>query len=143
MFDTDAISQVLQNIKPNSVIIGQRVNLYSSRPFVKYISANLFRLLFFVTFKTTKIKDPHGLNSYPTKVFINALPFMKSHENHLVPLAFSIKNSLEIINIPIRVREQHKKENNRRGVPKFRDIIDSSHNLLLARKILKSSNSYT
>ena len=140
MFDSDSIKRVLSRISSGVVVIGYRTNLFRSRPIVKFIAAKLFLWTCKIFFSPYKIKDPHGLNSYPTMVVEQSFQLMTSHENHILPIALALKNGLMVVNVPVEVRREHKREGNRKNVPKITDVLDSINNLLLARKILKNKN---
>ena len=140
MFDSYSIKKILQSIEPNTLVIGVRTNLYKSRPYLKFLAAKLFHLIFNLTLKTKQIKDPHGLNSYPYVVLKSAFPLMSSHENHVIPITIALKNKLAIKNIPIKVRHQHKKEGQRRRSPRIKDVSDSFCNLIMARKLMNGKH---
>ena len=63
-----------------------------------------------------------------------------SHENHLIPIFYSIKNNLKILQVDIDVRKQHKQESIDRGRPrwpKLHDIYDSLKDLVSLYKSVK------
>ena len=126
----------------------RRIKEQSVKPKKIFIWNNFIFFLYFAKFIWTckiffspyKIKDPHGLNSYPTMVVEQSFQLMTSHENHILPIALALKNGLMVVNVPVEVRREHKREGNRKNVPKITDVLDSINNLLLARKILKNKN---
>ncbi|MEN9735383.1 MAG: hypothetical protein RL129_93 [Actinomycetota bacterium] len=139
MFKKDAIIDLINSIEKNAIVIGVRRNLYKSRPKIKYVSSRILLSTYkFIT--KLDVKDVHGLVAYPTELLRKIDRSKVGHGFHMIPITLGVKNSYNLIQIPISMNDQHIKREGmklRDYYPSFASVRDVIRQLNYLRKISK------
>jgi hypothetical protein len=141
MFSVEDVIKVCSESSDKRIVIGRRVNLFTSRPIAKALASKIFAFSFRYFFRFRQVQDPHGLISYPKSLLSDSIRFTSSHENHIIPLLLGRRRGMEFVTLDVKVREEHKRESKVMGRPKaprLRDIMESLLDLAKAKEILRS-----
>jgi len=139
MYSHSAIERVLGYASANTLVIGCRKNLFSTRPIVKFLSSQ-FLLFSYRIFVSGKFCDIHGLNSYPRVIVGQAQNYKLGHGFHMIPITLAIRSRIEIIQIGVYINKNHKKRAGRKmskNFPTFKSIYSVISELFEAYQILK------
>lgn len=142
MFENSEINKIIEYSGPKRVVIGERNNLFRSRPFLKFCASKLFSKFLQVYLRFWDIKDFHGLNSYPIELLEHTIDQTSSHENHLIPLIAARHFNFEVVKVSVEVRVGHKidsKLKNRPRAPKINDILESLRDVLKIKELRKKN----
>jgi glycosyltransferase involved in cell wall biosynthesis len=134
MFNSEAISKILEFSNPNKIILGFRTNLRASRPPIKYLSSFIL-LNFYKLIINRKIIDIHGLNSYPSFLIEKTRKYKLGHGFHMIPITLGLALNCVILQIPIAVNPNHKSRTSK----KFQDNWPSLKSIFAVIRQLSTS----
>jgi len=141
MFDAHEVNKVIDASSRTRVVIGCRSNLFQTRPIGKYLASKVFGFMFRKISGIKEVRDPHGLVSYPKDLLDYAISQTSPHENHVIPIMIAKRTGVQILQIDIRVREDHAAESKnarRPSIPRFSHVLESLRDLRRASRIVSA-----
>jgi len=136
MFDTEALCQLIEGSKGGELSIGYRANLWSERPFLKYVAAKILTLLYKI-FVFPKLIDAHGLYIIPIEIAKKYINPSGGHEILILPLYMSLKKGIKINQIQLNLNPGHLAESLKLGRSKHTRVSHIISSLKIFVYILK------
>jgi glycosyltransferase involved in cell wall biosynthesis len=139
MYSIEAYKNLFMAIRQEGdLIMGYRNNLFTERPFVKYISSKMLLIIYKIMTKNYHVKDIHGLNCFQTKDVLHHLPRDAGHSGQLQLLTAVLNRKIKIIEVAAPILKNHKlrpSASKKDSFPAPKALIDVLKGLTILRKI--------
>ena len=136
MHTSESIKNVCSLAEERSLVLGYRQDKLKSRPIMKVLTSYVYTLICNKLFKLN-LRDINGLILFPTKLLELTMDPTAGHGHAILPIVRLKRAGINIKQVPITIKENHKKRAGTSWVwhfPKLSNVLSAAKTIYLLKR---------